>query len=49
MKKQNLTLTRINMTSEFQKTWMKQAKEDIRNKRDWTRLFQKVTTHCEYV
>lgn len=49
MKKQSLTLTRINTTSEFQKTQMKQAKEGTKNKRDWTRLFQKVTTHCEYV
>lgn len=32
------------MTSEFQKTWMKQEKEATKNRRDWTRLFQKVIT-----
>lgn len=37
------------MTSEFRKTWMKQAKEATKNRRGWTRLFQKVITHYEYV
>lgn len=37
------------MTSGFQKTWMKQAKEATKNRRGWTRSFQKVITRYEYV